>query len=151
LLKSLVNIFRKNENIDENNHLEDLELLCGIMVEAANSDGNIDSNEVKKISNILIDIFKEDPKNVNLVLKEALSKKDETNSLFFFTSKINKTFSEEKKLLLIETLWEIILEDGEIHDFESNLIRRLAGLIYISDVNCGNAKKRALSKIEKNG
>ncbi len=151
MLKSLVNIFRKNENIDENNHLEDLELLCGIMVEAANSDGNIDSNEVKKISNILIDIFKEDPKNVNLVLKEALSKKDETNSLFFFTSKINKTFSEEKKLLLIETLWEIILEDGEIHDFESNLIRRLAGLIYISDVNCGNAKKRALSKIEKNG
>ena len=151
MLKSLVNIFRKNENIDENNHLEELELLCGIMVEAANSDGNIDRNEVKKISNILIDIFKEDPKNVNLVFKEALSKKDETNSLFFFTSKINKTFSEEKKLLLIETLWEIILADGKIHDFESNLIRRLAGLIYISDVNCGNAKKRALSKIEKNG
>ena len=41
---------------------------------------------------------------------------------------------------------EIVLSDGEIHDFESNLIRRLAGLLYISDVKSGNARKRALSK-----
>ena len=60
----------------------------------------------------------------------------------------NDIFSEEKKLLLIETLWEIVLIDGKIHDFESNLIRRLAGLLYISDVNCGNAKKRALSNLQ---
>jgi uncharacterized tellurite resistance protein B-like protein len=38
------------------------------------------------------------------------------------------------------------LEDGELHHFESNLMRRLAGLLYISDVQCGNAKKRALKK-----
>ena len=49
----------------------------------------------------------------------------------------------KKKDLLIETLWEIILLDGKVHEFESNLIRRLAGLLYISDVSCGNAKKRA--------
>ena len=39
--------------------------------------------------------------------------------------------------------------DYKIHDFESNLIRRLAGLLYISDVNCGNAKKRALKNLEE--
>ena len=44
----------------------------------------------------------------------------------------------------------LILEDGKVHDFESNLIRRLAGLLYISDINCGNAKKRALNKITNN-
>ena len=55
--------------------------------------------------------------------------------------------SNQKKKLLIENLWEIILSDGKVHEFESNLIRRLAGLLYVSDVNCGNAKKRALSKI----
>ena len=53
----------------------------------------------------------------------------------------------KKKLLLIETLWEIILVDGVVHDFESNLVRRLAGLLYISDVSCGNAKNKALGKI----
>ena len=42
---------------------------------------------------------------------------------------------------------EIILVDGVVHDFESNLVRRLAGLLYISDVSCGNAKNKALGKI----
>ena len=85
------------------------------------------------------------------VLTEALNKMDTSRSLFFFNSKINKSFSDEKKLLLIETLWEIILADGEVHDFESNLIRRLAGLLYISDVSCGNAKNKALQKINQEG
>ena len=58
-------------------------------------------------------------------------------------------FDNDKKLLLIETLWEIVLSDGELHDFESNIIRRLAGLLYISDVNSGNARKRALNKNSK--
>ena len=49
--------------------------------------------------------------------------------------------------ILIEVLWQIILEDGKVHDFESNLIRRLAGLLYISDVECGKAKMRMLKKI----
>ncbi len=53
----------------------------------------------------------------------------------------------KKKILLIEVLWEVILSDNKIHDFETNLIRRLAGLLYISDVECGNAKKRASKKI----
>ena len=66
----------------------------------------------------------------------------------FFTYKINKSFDIEKKLLLIETLWGIILADGEIHDFESNLIRRLAGLFYISDVSCANAKRKALETLK---
>ena len=74
--------------------------------------------------------------------------KDSSKSLHYFTSKINKIFSDEKKYLLIETLWEIILADGKVHDFESNLIRRLAGLLYISYVSCGNAKNAALKKIK---
>tara|TARA_B100001013_G_scaffold273436_1_gene174129 strand:+ start:499 stop:744 length:246 start_codon:yes stop_codon:yes gene_type:complete len=71
---------------------------------------------------------------------------EEHKSFHSFTSQINQSFSNEKKIILLEILWEIILEDGELHDFESNLMRRLAGLLYISDVQCGNAKKRALKK-----
>ena len=59
---------------------------------------------------------------------------------------MNKSYSNENKIKLIEVLWEIILADNEIHDFETNLIRRLAGLLYISDVECGNAKIRASKK-----
>ena len=61
---------------------------------------------------------------------------------------MNKLYSDDKKLQLIEVLWEIILSDNEIHDFETNLVRRLAGLLYISDVECGNAKIRASQKAQ---
>ena len=79
-----------------------------------------------------------------IILPSNFVFKDEKNNFL-----INKNFNEDKKLLLIEALWEIVLSDGEIHDFESNLIRRLAGLLYISDVDSGNARKRDLDKKQK--
>ena len=144
LLKNILNNKHSNEETEDN---ENLELLCGLMIEAAFTDGQIDESEVTKIKLSLINVFAEDPKEVNLVLEEAIKNKNNSKSLYHYTSFINKNYDEDKKLLLIETLWEIILSDGEIHDFESNLIRRLAGLLYISDVNSGNARKRALNKI----
>ena len=148
MIKSLKNFFSANslDTKDENN--EDLNILCGLMIEAANTDGKITDEEVNKISSTLTNIFNENPVDVEQILKESIATKDEPKSLFFFTSKINKSFTEKKKLLLVEILWEIILSDGELHEFESNLIRRLAGLLYISDVSCGNAKKKAIERIK---
>ena len=145
LLKNILNNKHSNEETENN---ENLELLCGLMIEAAFTDGQIDESEVAKIKLSLINVFAEDPKEVNLVLEQAIKNKNNSKSLYHYTSFINKNYDEDKKLLLIETLWEIVLSDGEIHDFESNLIRRLAGLLYISDVNSGNARKRALNKIQ---
>ena len=143
LLKNILNNQNSNE---DNNDNKNLELLCGLMIEAAYTDGQIDESELNKIKLSLINIFGEEPKDVELVLEEALKNKNNSISLHHYTSYINKNFDENKKLLLIEALWEIVLTDGELHDFESNLIRRLAGLLYISDVSSGNARKRALDK-----
>ena len=99
---------------------------------------------------VLINTFEEDPKDVKTTLSNALKNRDNSKSLFYYTSKINKMYSDKDKVLLIETLWEIILSDGKVHDYETSLIRRLSGLLYISDVNSGNARKRALNKILKN-
>ena len=81
------------------------------MIEAANTDGNVTEEEVNKISSALIEMFKEDPLEIKKVLAQTLKYKDEPKSLQFFTYKINKSFDMQKKLLLIETLWEIILAD----------------------------------------
>jgi len=151
LLDSLFNIFQKDLNKEDFDELADLKLLSGIMIEAANSDGIISNDEIEKISNALVEIFKQDKSKVAKVIEEGISNKNEPRSLYFYTSKINKIYSEERKILLIEILWEIILSDGKIHDFESNLIRRLAGLLYISDVSCGNAKIKAIEKIKSKG
>ena len=148
MLESLKKIFKRSEeSLPESVSKEELYLLCGLMIEAAYIDGRIDQIEIDNISNTLVKIFKEDLSEVDLTLKNCLKKIDEPKSLHAFTSKLNKLFSSEKKTLLIETLWGIVLADEKIHEFESNLIRRLAGLLYVSDVNCGNAKIRALANL----
>jgi len=146
LLQSLKNIFA-NENINQEKHNSEIDIISGLMIEAANTDGKITQDELNKISFSLINVFKEDPKKVEESLNKAFENKNNARSLYFYTSKLNKLFTEKKKIMLIEVLWEVILSDNEIHDFETSLIRRLAGLLYISDVECGNAKKRARDKI----
>ena len=148
MLESLKKIFNQSDTSENNiNSNEELNLLCGLMIEAAETDGKIDKEEIIKISKILIETFEENIEDVKQEIEKCLKEVNEPKSLHFFTSKINKVFSDDKKILLIEVLWEIVLSDGKIHEYESNLIRRLAGLLYVSDVNCGNAKKRALSKL----
>ncbi len=149
MINLLKNILKNKNSQEEKEDTKSLELLSGLMIEAAYTDGQIDDIELNKIKNSLINIFDEDSSDVELVLNEALRNKNNSKSLHHYTSYINKNFSEDRKLLLIEALWEIVLSDGEIHDYESNLIRRLAGLLYISDVNSGNARKRALNKTIK--
>ena len=147
MIKLLKNILNNQVSKEDEDYNKNLELLCGLMIEAAYSDGQIETNELDKIKSCLVNIFQEDINEVNLVLEEAEKNKNNSKSLHHYTSYINKNFDSDKKILLIEVLWEIILSDGEVHDFESNLIRRLAGLLYISDVNSGNARKRALDKL----
>ena len=148
MFQSLKKIFTQTDvSSSDTKSNEELKLLCGLMIEAANSDGTVDESEIKKISKSLVDVFEEDSQEVELVIKDCLKEINEPKSLHFFTSKINKIFDENKKILLIEALWKIVLSDGNVHEFESNLIRRLAGLLYISDVSCGNAKNRAIKSL----
>ena len=146
MLQSLKNIFASDQTLNVETENTEIDILSGLMIEAANTDGEVTQEELNKISHSLINVFKEDPKAVEVSLTKAFENKDNSKSLYYYTSKLNKSYSNENKIKLIEVLWEIILADNEIHDFETNLIRRLAGLLYISDVECGNAKIRAGKK-----
>ena len=149
MLQSLKNIFADDQSLNTENENKEIDILSGLMIEAANTDGEVTQEELNKISNSLINVFKEDPKVVEVSLIKAFENKDNSRSLYYYTSKLNKSYSDEYKIKLIEVLWEVILSDNEVHDFEANLIRRLAGLLYISDVECGNAKIRAHDKVQK--
>ena len=146
MLQSLKNIFASDQILNSETENTEIDILSGLMIEAANTDGEVTQVELNKISHSLINVFKEDPKAVELSLTKAFENKDNSKSLYYYTSKLNKSYSNENKIKLIEVLWEIIWADNEIHDFETNLIRRLAGLLYISDVECGKAKIRAGKK-----
>ena len=148
MLHSLKKIFSNEITQDQEVKNNDIAILAGLLIEAANTDGKVTQDEVNQISSSLINVFKESPEEVKIALARALDDKDNSRSLFYYTSKLNKSFSHEKKILLIEVLWEVILSDNEVHDFESNLLRRLAGLLYVSDIECGNAKKRAKGRLK---
>ena len=71
LLKNILN--SKNSTLEKENS-KNLELLCGLMIEAAYTDGQIDESELKKIKLTLIDIFEENPNEVDLVIKESIKR-----------------------------------------------------------------------------
>ena len=150
MFKSFLNYFNESKSHKENKGIDDhLMVVSGLLVETASVDGTIDDSEIDKIKETLSNFFGVSEKKLSYIVDQSLEKADEPNSLHFFTSKINKEFEYENKVKLLEILWEIILADGKIHDFESNLIRRLSGLLYVSDIDCGNAKKRSLTKTEE--
>ena len=103
MIKSLKNFFiRSEENIET--EISDLNILCGIMIEAANIDGTIDQKEIDKISNFLVDLFDEKSEDVQREIDKCVNDLNNHKSLHFFTSKINKLYSDEKKIELIESL-----------------------------------------------
>ena len=146
MLQSLKNIFASDQSLNIETDYKEIDLLSGLMIEAANTDGEVTQEELNKISQSLINVFKEEPNVVEVSLTKAFQNKDNSKSLYHYTSKLNKSYTNEQKIQLIEVLWEIVLADNKVHDFETNLIRRLAGLLYISDVECGNAKIKAGKK-----
>ena len=151
MFKSLTKLFNQPEQKNTSQHLEDeIMLFVGLLVEAAAVDGKIDEAEILIIKNSIIDFFKVTNEKADLIINKCVESAGEPNLLHFFTSRINKEFDYDKKINLLEILWETIMADGQIHDFESNLIRRLSGLMYISDIDCGNVKKRVLLKMNQN-
>ena len=150
MFKSLTKLFNQPEPENTSQQLEDeIMLFVGLLVEAAEIDGKIDETEILIIKNSIISLYKISDEKVDLIINKCMESAGEPNLLHYFTSKINKEFDYDKKINLLEILWETILADGQIHDFESNLIRRLSGLMYISNIDCGNVKKRVLLKINQ--
>ena len=99
MLESLKKIFNKSqENSQEPNSKNELKLLCGLMIEATQTDGKIDQNEIDTISGTLIKTFHEVPSEVELILQNCLKEINEPKSLHTFTSRLNKIFSDEKNL-----------------------------------------------------
>ena len=81
MINLLKNILNNKKSKDDKEDNKNLELLCGLMIEAAYTDGQIDESELKKIKSSLINVFDEDPKEVDLVLDEAIKNKNNSKSL----------------------------------------------------------------------
>ena len=81
--------------------------------------------------------------NLNDVITQAEQKENDTNHIQEFTKDV-KSLSLENKIIIVETLWRIILSDGKSDIYENNLMRRLAGLLYLDDKILGETKIKVL-------
>ena len=133
---------KKNENLNDKNLL-----IIALLIHAAKIDENYTENEKEIVRKVIMDLNKVNADEANELLKLAEKKEEESNQINEFTKEIKK-YSMEFKLKIVEIIWKIVYSDGTNDDYESNLIRRICGLLYISDKDNGiiKAKVKNLSK-----
>ena len=132
----LKNFFKKKEKEDTSNKNV---LIIALLIHAAKIDENYTENEKKIIKKVIIDLNKISSNQADELLKLAEKKEEESNQIVEFTKEIKK-YSMEFKLKIIEIIWKIVYSDGTSDNYESNLIRRICGLLYISDKDNGIIK-----------
>ena len=118
--------------------------VTALMVHAAKIDENYTNNEKNLILNF-IEKINTDNNDKNEILVEAEKLENNSNQLLSFTNAIKKN-TYEFKSQIIEELWKLIISDKNIDEYESNLMRRICGLIYFSDKICGEIKLKVLNK-----
>ena len=132
----LKNFFKKKEEKDPNNKNV---LIIALLIHAAKIDENYTENEKKIIKNVIVDLNEINSNQADELLKLAEEKEKESNQIIGFTKEIKK-YSMEFRLKIIEMLWKIVYSDGSSDSYESNLNRRVCGLLYISDIDNGSIK-----------
>ena len=135
-------MFFKRENINNNNNL--FIKICALLIHAAKIDENFTAREEEIIKKTLKDLGLQEEKIPNTI-KEAKIIENDSNQILEFTREV-KNLPNDDKIKIIESLWSIIYSNGEADIYETNLMRRLAGLLYIDNKSMGDIKE----KIKKN-
>ena len=139
----LKNFFKKKKEINKDNTI----LIPALLIHAAKIDENYTEVEKKIIIKAIMDLNKFDFNKAEQVLKDAEKKEEESNQIIEFTREIKK-YPIEFRLKIIEIIWKIVYSDGKNDSYESNLIRRICGLLYVSDKDSGTIKERILNQLK---
>ena len=117
---------------------------CAILIELANVDGKFNEQERDDITNIFKTKYGLSEAEVNELLKSSEAKLEKSIDLWQFTNLINQNYSLEKKLKVIETIWEVAYSDGKLEKHEDYLVHKLANLLRLSHKQLIDAKLKVL-------
>ena len=121
------------------------EAVVVLLLRAANIDGKKDEQEIEAIKRLIIQQFNYDEEKADILITSASEKEESSADLFEWSKIINDHYDLDSKKIVFSMMCEIICADGLIDPFESNLIRRLSGLLYISDKDAGAIKKKVMN------
>ena len=134
----------KNEDLTSSSLIE--EAVAVLLLRAANIDGKKDTKEIDAIKKLIIKQFNYDEQKTNALIDSASDKEESSTDLFEWSKIINDHYDLDSKKIVFSMMCEIICADGLIDPFESNFIRRLSGLLYISDKEAGIIKKQVMKE-----
>tara|TARA_B100000401_G_C52523706_1_gene585656 strand:- start:107 stop:529 length:423 start_codon:yes stop_codon:yes gene_type:complete len=138
----MFNIFKKKETGEK----KDVSLIAvaSLLIHSAKIDENFTEKEKIIIKNALIEMGA-NSNNINDIMLEAEKKEKDSNQILDFTREI-KNIDEEDKIVIIESLWNIIYSDENADMYETNLMRRITGLLYLDNKIVGDIKKKVRIK-----
>ena len=138
----MFNLFKKKESIVE----EDISIMAiaCLLIHSAKIDENFTDKEKKIIKEALIEMGAAN-KQVDKIMLEAEEKERDSNQILEFTQKV-KNINEDDKKKIIEALWNIIYSDENADMYETNLMRRLSGLLYLDNKVVGDIKEKMKKK-----
>jgi uncharacterized tellurite resistance protein B-like protein len=120
---------------------------AALLVEAATMDSEFDAAERARAAQLVRERFALSPEEAADLVGEAERMARASVQWHGFTSAIKDGFDHPERVRLIEMLWEVVYADGRLHDYEASLLRRVTGLLYVSDRESGEARKRVLARL----
>ncbi len=148
MFQNFKNLFDKvkQENNSEVEILEEeIHAVLSLLIEACKVDGTISDSEIEKITNLLINKFHLEPTKAKNALNFVLEKANEKVEIFSDIKVILDTMDHEERIKVVEMLWRVVLADGKIDDYESNLMRKISSLLHVSSFETAEAKKRVIN------
>ena len=138
-------MFFKNSNTKDKN--EDFIKICALLIHAAKIDENYTLKEEEIIKKTLLS-FKVNLNDLDEIIFEAKKIEENPNQILSFTKEV-KNMSEQDKITIVESLWKIIYSNNQADIYETNLMRRLGGLLYIDSKTMGDIKERIKMNFKK--
>jgi uncharacterized tellurite resistance protein B-like protein len=120
---------------------------AALLIGAAAEDGSYDPVERDTILTLLEKSFDLKPADAAELMAVAEQQAERAVGLYRFVTILNRDLDAADKIKLIEMLWEVTYADGRLDDYEANLMRRLGGLLGVSDFERGEARKRVLARL----
>ena len=139
----MFNIFKKEETEKENNHPSIMAVAC-LLIHSARIDQNYTDKEKKIIKSAIIEMGAKSDE-IDKIMQDAEEKEKDSNQILDFTREV-KNINKEDKEIIIEALWDIIYSDEDADMYETNLMRRLSGLLYLDPKVVGDIKEKVRQK-----
>tara|TARA_B110000971_G_scaffold23530_1_gene21180 strand:- start:42 stop:470 length:429 start_codon:yes stop_codon:yes gene_type:complete len=139
--------FFKNKSKDRENNNSSYSKIAALLVHAAKIDENYEDKEREIIKKTLIELGAENSK-IDKMVSDAEVIEANSNQILDFTKEV-KSMSEVDKIKIVKSLWKIIYSDNSADIYETNLMRRLAGLLYMDAKTMGELKKTIKKELSK--